>query len=89
VKPRHAAALALVGWCLSFVNGKTVPKDWPSDYAHDLGESVERAIECGFKTQAECEAASRKVIPNFDTYAKENGQRVVLPPSSLSCSEQK
>jgi hypothetical protein len=70
------------------MNGTTVPKDCPN-CAYDLGKSIERAIECGFKTQAECEAALRKVIPNFDTHANENGQQVAVPPSELFCSEQK
>ena len=85
MKPRHAAALSLVVWCLSFIGGKTCPKDYPN-CMYDLGMSG--VSECGFKTKAECEAAEAKEVPDFHAHAEKNGQSVAVPPSIAACAQQ-
>ena len=65
MKPRHAAALALVIWCLGGRGGITVPKkDCPNSNCMFLSGEYGWG-QCGFKTKAECEAARDKWIPNF------------------------
>jgi|HubBroStandDraft_6_1064221.scaffolds.fasta_scaffold1244194_2 hypothetical protein len=86
MKPRHAAALALVVWCMSFENGRTVPKDCPN-CGFDL--AMHASMGCVYKTKAECEAAEAKLVPNFYANAAKNGEQVASPPSRASCFEDK
>jgi len=83
---RHAAALAFVVWCLSFENGRKVPKDCPN-CGFDLAMHVSQG--CVFKTKAECEAAEAKFVPDFYENAEKNEERVASPPSRPSCFEDK
>ena len=89
MKPRHAAALALVIWCLGGRGGITVPKkDCPNSNCGMFLSGEYGWGQCGFKTKAECEAARDKWIPNFYANAEKNGQQVVYPPSTPVCAQQ-
>jgi len=82
MKPRHAAALALVGWALLIsYAGQTAPKDHPGCIStlqeEEMGVSP---LPSGFATKAECEAFEAKWVHDFYANAEKNGEQVCRPP---------
>ena len=80
MKPRHAAALALVGWCLGITLGKLVPKNCPNCfYLLDI-----EAAGCvqKFETEAQCKIALDKWVQDYYVKADKSGELVVVPPGA-------
>ena len=71
MKPRHAAALALVGWCLGITLGKTVPKGC-SNCVIDLVLEAEGCVE-KFKTEAQCKLGGDTYVQDYYVKADKNG----------------
>jgi hypothetical protein len=84
MKPRHAAALALMGWVLSIPDvGLTVPKDLRGCTSTLQEEAMGISpLPSGFETKAECEAFEAKWVHDFYANAEENGERVCRPPAT-------
>jgi hypothetical protein len=82
VNPRHAAALALVGWYLSLEGGFTVSKDCPDcAVAGDFVAGDSRP----FKTEAECNKFGQGEVLEFYAVARKNDEKVIEPPT-IRCS---
>ena len=78
MKPRHAAAFALVGWCLGINFGKTVPKSC-SNCAVLLILETNSCVE-KFKTEEECMVGGDKYVQNYYVKADKAGDLVVYAP---------
>jgi len=72
MRPRHAAALALVGWCLMWPPMRT-PKD-DNPYLDEHAEYGSWKILHTFATQDECEA-----VRNRATKYARRGELIVFP----------
>ncbi len=75
---RHAAALALVGWCLGVTLGKTVDKGC-SNCGFPLDIEAESCVE-KFKTKTECILGGDKYVQDYYVKADKGGGLVVVPP---------
>lgn len=84
MKPRHAAALALVGWVFLISDpGLTVPKN-QSGCTSTLPEEAMGVspLPSGFATKAECEAFGAKWVHDLYANAEKNDERVCRPPAT-------
>ena len=78
MNPRHAAALALVGWCLAVALGKTVDKDCTvCAFSQEL-----EALSCveKFETETECRFGGYKYVQDYYVKTDKSGGLVVVPP---------
>ena len=80
----HAAALALVGWCLGVTLGKTVPKGC-SNCAFSLELEAISCVE-KFKTETECRFGGYKYVQDYYVKAEKADSLVVVPPEA-KCEE--
>ncbi len=101
MKLRHAAALALTGWYLTFYLGKTVPKDC-ANCAVDLGQMQMSVVGVSkplttqmsassselFETESDCAKAGNAGVQAFSANADKSGERVLFP-SRFRCTEHK
>ncbi len=78
MRPRHAAALALVGWCLAITLGKQVDKGC-SICAFSLEFEAISCVE-KFKTETECRFGGYKYVQDYYVKADKSGGLVVVPP---------
>ena len=78
MKLRHAAAFALVGWCLAVQLGKLVDKGCS---VCAFSQEIE-AISCveKFKTETECRFGGYKYVQDYYVKADRRGDLVVVPP---------
>ena len=84
MKPRHAAALALVGWCLGVTVGKAMPKG-----CSHCGVTMEiEQHDCvrKFKTEARCRVAADEYVQDYYVKADKSGELVVESPAAR-CTE--
>lgn len=84
MKPRHAAALALVVWCLGVRLGKEIPKKCPN-----CGFTLEieaHSCEEKFETKAKCELGADKYVQDYYVKADKRDDLVVFPPTA-ECHE--
>jgi hypothetical protein len=85
IRPRHAAALALLGRTLLIPEvGKTIPKG-----CLDCFVSLEAQARIGpeFKTKGQCEKAGNDWVRDFYVTAQKNDAQVVFPPKKPQCIE--
>jgi len=75
---RHAAAIALVGWCLAVTLGKQVDKGC-SECAFSLELEAISCVE-KFKTETECRFGGYKYVQDYYVKADKSGGLVVVPP---------
>jgi hypothetical protein len=78
MKTRHAAALALVGWCLGVTLGKQVDKGC-SPCAFSLEFEAISCVE-KFKTETECRFGGYKYVQDYYVKTDKRGGLVVVPP---------
>jgi hypothetical protein len=85
MKPRLAAALALVGWYLSLIGGSTVSKDCP-----DCAVTGEFAVGYSkpFATESECNKFGQSEVAEFYDDARKNDEKVIESPT-INCAEAK
>jgi len=85
MKPRHAAALALVAWCLSIRDaGKTVPKN--CSVCGYTAELEARACVAKFETKDKCKIGANEYVQHYYVKADKRGELVVIPPVA-TCGE--
>ena len=84
MKPRHAAAFALVGWCLAVQLGKLVDKGCSVCAFSQEFEGISCVEK--FKTKTECRFGGYKYVQDYYVKAEKYGSLVVVPPVA-NCHE--